>query len=178
MKNVEIKSSLPDRPRVEAALESMGADPVWTRRQKDTFFHVRSDTDHATAWLKLREEEGAVSHLIAYARATKDGEPRPSDYDIAPVSDAAEMAHVLGRSNGVRGVVEKERALWLWKHTRIHLDRVEGLGDFLELEAVAQDIDLEEAHAEAEAMIEGLGLEREHFLSVPYLELLEAKRPD
>ncbi len=175
MKNVEIKSSLPDRPRVEAALENLGAERVWTRRQKDTFFHVRAGTGHATAWLKLREEEGATAHLIAYARATEDGEPRPSDYDIVEVGDAKGMAHVLGRSNGVRGVVEKERTLWLWKHTRIHLDRVEGLGDCLELEAVAREIDLAEAHAEAEAMIEGLGLERGRFLSVPYLELLEAK---
>lgn len=40
------------------------------------------------------------------------------------------------RSNGIRGVLIKERYLFLYKQTRIHLDKVEGLGDFMELEVI------------------------------------------
>ena len=80
----------------------------------------------------------------------------------------------LTRSLGVRGVVVKERTLYLWRHTRIHFDEVEGLGSFLELETVARDIDLEAAEAEAREAIAALALDRSLFLDRPYLELLES----
>ena len=68
--------------------------------------------------------------------------------------------------------MEKQRALWIYRNTRVHLDRVEGLGDFLELETVLADIDSAEGTAESEEVINLLELDRESFISVPYLELL------
>ena len=77
------------------------------------------------------------------------------------------------RSLGLRGRVEKERTLYLWKHTRIHLDDVSGLGVFLELETVMDGIDRGEAEEEAWSIIRALDLDPGTFLDVPYLELLE-----
>jgi predicted adenylyl cyclase CyaB len=71
--------------------------------------------------------------------------------------------------------VEKTRRLLLWRHTRIHLDRVEGLGSFLELETVVQGISREAAEAETRELIGILGLDPQAFLDRPYLELLEAR---
>jgi predicted adenylyl cyclase CyaB len=70
--------------------------------------------------------------------------------------------------------VEKTRTLYLWKHTRVHLDEVTGLGSYLELETVMDGIDRSEAEAEAWSVIRGLDLDRDTFLDRPYLELLEA----
>ena len=67
----------------------------------------------------------------------------------------------------------KERTLYLFKHTRIHLDDVRGLGAFLELETVMDGIDRGEAEAEAWGIIRALDLDPGTFLDVPYLELLE-----
>jgi predicted adenylyl cyclase CyaB len=83
------------------------------------------------------------------------------------------MEAVLSRSLGVRGVVEKVRRLYLWRHTRIHLDEVIGLGSFMELETVVLGISREEAEVEAREMIAILGLDPARFLDRPYLELLE-----
>jgi len=129
MENIEIKTPLADRAATEARVRAMGAAFAWSRRQRDVFFRVPS------GYLKLRTDESGAAELIAYVRAA-GADPRSSDYDIAPVADPAALEAVLRRSLGVRGVVEKTRRLFLWRHTRIHLDEVAGLGAFLELETV------------------------------------------
>ena len=168
MKNIEIKTACPSLDEFYPKLKVLGASHVWTRRQRDTFFHVPE------GYLKLRMAESEPGELIAYAREA-GAHPRPSDYEIAVISDPDVLEDALTRSLGIRGVVQKTRQLYLWRHTRIHLDEVVGLGSFLELEAVAREISLEEAETEAETVIERLGLARSEFLGRPYLELLEAR---
>jgi predicted adenylyl cyclase CyaB len=167
VKNIEIKAPAPDPALLEERLNAIEATHEWTRRQRDTFFHV------AEGYLKLRVVDGEPGELIAYRRAPGP-DPRPSDYDIAPVDDPARLETVLARCLGVRGVVEKTRRYYRRNHTRIHLDEVQGLGGFVELETVASRISLEQAEAEAREVIDLLGLEPSTFLDRPYLELLEA----
>ena len=97
--------------------------------QRDTYFHA------VQGRLKLREAPGEVAELISYARADRT-EARVSSYRVVPVMDPEALAHALADALGVRAVVEKERRLLLYENVRIHLDRVAGLGDFVELEAV------------------------------------------
>jgi predicted adenylyl cyclase CyaB len=168
MQNIEIKARVADPAALEARVADLGAEAAWTHRQRDVFFHVPE------GYLKLRVVEGEPGELIAYVRAAGT-DPRPSDYDIARVEDSARLEAVLTRALGVRGVVVKTRRLFLWRHTRIHLDEVEGLGMFMELETVAKDIALEAAEAEAREAIQRLALDPADFLDRPYLELLEAR---
>ena len=165
MQNIEIKVPIENRTAMEQKVRDLGASYEWERTQTDTFFQV------ADGFLKLRDLGGGPGELIGYTRAP-GREARPSDYDIAVVGSPADMIRVLERSLGIRGVVEKTRTLYRWRHTRIHLDNVSGLGHYLELEAVARDISLDAAKQEAEELIEKLALNREAFLDKTYLELL------
>ena len=167
MKNIEIKTPLAGRAQTEEKLLSIGANLEWTRKQVDTFFNAPS------GWLKLREVEGRPCELISYRRSVEDSGPRESDYDILRLEAAHELSSVLEHSLGILGIVEKQRALWLYRNTRVHLDRVKGLGDFLELETVLAGIDAGEGTAESEEVIGLLELNKELFISVPYLELLQ-----
>jgi len=167
MKNIEIKSPLGNRPEAEKKLAAIGGRLEWTREQVDTFFRVPS------GWLKLREVEGCPAELISYRRSVEDSGPRESEYHIFRLQEATELKLVLEQSLGTLGRVEKQRALWLWRNTRVHLDRVEHLGDFLELETVLSGIDPAEGTAESEEVIGLLELDRKLFISVPYLELLQ-----
>ena len=97
--------------------------------QRDTYFRVQSGR------LKLREEEGAKAHLIAYERSDRAGQ-RESRYRIATVEKADELKAVLAVTVGIEVVVAKERRLFIWDDVRIHLDRVDRLGHFIEFEAV------------------------------------------
>ena len=171
MNNIEIKAALPDRAAVEHALNALPARREWTRQQRDVFFRV------PRGYLKLRSYQGGNGgELIAYSREP-GFEPRASDYDIVRVASPDQMEAVLGRSLGIRGVVEKTRTLYLWRHTRIHLDQVSGLGAFLELESVVSGISREEALGETRKLIKTLAVARENLLDRPYLELLEQGRP-
>ncbi|MBA2429336.1 MAG: class IV adenylate cyclase, partial [Thermoleophilaceae bacterium] len=112
---------------LSAAL-SLGVEDRGTLHQRDTYFHA------VHGRLKLREQPPEPPHLIAYSRAAGQG-PRPSLYRIAEVADPTVLAETLGDTLGVRVVVEKARRLLMWRNVRIHVDRVAGLGDFVELEA-------------------------------------------
>ncbi|HET9234136.1 MAG TPA: class IV adenylate cyclase [Candidatus Eisenbacteria bacterium] len=168
MQNIEIKAQLGDPAVMARRAEGLGASRRGELRQRDTFFHV------PRGYLKLREIEGQAGELIAYTRDAGTG-PRASDYVVAQVGDTRKLCEALARSLGVRGRVEKVRTLYLWKHTRIHLDKVAGLGTFLELETVMDGIDREAAEAEAWSLIRALDLDPGTFLDVPYLELLEVR---
>lgn len=169
MQNIEIKTPIDSIETIESRLAKHEANKIWTRKQADTFFEV------PRGWLKLREADGAQPELISYLRPTDDSGPRPSTYDVERVRDGAAMKRLLSRVLDSECVVKKTRTLWIWKHTRIHLDEVDSLGLFLELEAVAGEIAIDEARREADQMIAGLKLHREKFISIPYREMIRAQ---
>src|SRR3954468_6202729 len=129
-RNVELKArdSHPERSLERA--RALGAEDRGERRQRDTYFAAPRGR------LKLREQEPGEAELIAYERADA-ARARESRYRIAPVSDADALREALDAALGTTVVVAKRRHLLLYDGVRIHLDRVEGLGDFVELEGVA-----------------------------------------
>ena len=169
MQNIEIKTPIDSIEAIEILLLEIGVEKIWTRKQCDTFFEV------ARGWLKLREADDCQPELISYVRSINDSGPRPSTYDLAPLDDAEQWKRLLGRVLDSECVVRKTRTLWIWKHTRIHVDVVESLGQFLELETVIKDITTEEAEREAAQMIAHLQLDPERFISIPYREMLRTE---
>jgi len=164
--NTEIKARLEDPARVRSAVLALKADFQGEAFQEDTFFHVREGR------LKLRTSGGS-SELIYYERANISG-PKTSHYRLCPVADAASLERVLGAALGVRGIVRKRRALYMLGQTRIHLDEVEGLGAFLELEVVLRPGETP-AHGERTAaqIMERLGIAPHALIAGAYIDLLE-----
>ncbi len=151
MLNVELKVRGADFGPVRARLSALGAALHGVLRQRDTYFRVSG------ARLKLREIEDAGAELIAYQRPDDTG-GRISDYRIAPVEASVALIATLEHALGIRIMVLKERELWLYGHTRIHLDRVDGLGDFVEVETVLRDHSPEAARAEFDEVAGALAL--------------------
>ncbi len=129
-RNIELKARDPDPERALATCESLGAEAGGVLVQRDTYFDVPQGR------LKLREEASAVPHLIAYERPDLAGQ-RESRYRIVEVEQADEMKAALSVALGIKIVIAKERCLFLWEGVRIHLDQVDGLGNFIEFEAIA-----------------------------------------
>lgn len=114
------------------ACEAIGAEAQGVLIQRDTYFNA------ANGRLKLREQRGDKPHLIVYERPDLSGQ-RESRYRIVEVENGEELKVALASALGVKVVVAKERRLFLWEgNVRIHLDAVEGMGDFIEFEAVAK----------------------------------------
>lgn len=127
--NVEVKVRCADLAAARAAALRVGAQPHADEEQVDTYFSTRAGR------LKLRVIGGARAELIPYLRADLAG-ARRSDYRVIPVPDAEGTRRLLAQLLGVQRVVRKRREVLLWRNVRIHLDRVDTLGSFLELEAV------------------------------------------
>ena len=132
-RNVELKARDPDPEATLARALRAGATDHGVIRQRDTYFAVPQGR------LKLREEEPGGARLISYRRPDAADE-RVSDYRLVPVPDPDGLRAALAETCGVRVEVVKRRRLLLWERVRIHLDEVEGLGSFLELEAVAEPV--------------------------------------
>lgn len=162
--NVEIKVWCRDPGGVRGRLEGLGAERKGVLRQRDSYFGARCGR------LKLRESESGAE-LIAYERSDA-GSARVSNYTVVPVPDPAALGQALGQALGVRTVVVKARELWLCGATRIHLDRVERLGWFVELETVVGERPLHEAQAEYERVAAALAIDAMEPVSVSYADLL------
>jgi predicted adenylyl cyclase CyaB len=166
--NLEMKARDPDPEYSRAALADLGAVRQASIRQSDTFF----ETDSCDTYLKVRDENPGSPHLIRYTRA-RDKRIRLSNYSITPVEDLAAVLAELASRLGVVGEVRKTRELWLLKNARIHLDQVCELGDFLEIEVVADGTRLEKSDNALMARIQQrLAIAGECLVSGPYLELL------
>lgn len=165
-RNVELKARDADPARTLAVCRRLGAEDRGELWQRDTYFAVPH------GGLKLREQQPGRPHLVQFERADRAQE-RESRYRIAEVDDARTLVAALGAALGVRGVVEKSRRLFLWCGVRIHLDTVEGLGTFLELEAVAPPVsDLSLEHERVVTLREALAITDDRLVPVGYAALL------
>jgi predicted adenylyl cyclase CyaB len=131
-RNVEIKARVADLDAIEARARAIATAGPEDIVQDDTFFAC------AQGRLKLRQFGDGRGELIHYRRADDDG-PKVSDYILVPSADPEALREALSRAIGVGGRVRKQRRLYLLDRTRIHLDRVEGLGTFVELEVVLDE---------------------------------------
>jgi len=164
--NIEIKAKIRDFDQLKQRVEQISDTPVEVIFQTDTFYHT------STGRLKLRQ---LADHgqLIYYERADVSG-PKQSNYFISRTNEPASLAEVLSLALGVRGVVRKQRLLYWVGKTRIHLDQVEGLGNFLELEVVLDEDDtLEEGERIAAKLMQTLGIEEADLVEGAYMDLLD-----
>jgi homotetrameric cytidine deaminase len=167
-RNVELKARDRDPARSLERARALGAEDRGDLRQRDTYFAT------ARGRLKLREQEPGGAELIAYERADAAA-ARESRYRIAPVADGPALREALAAALGATVVVDKRRHLLVWEDVRIHLDEVEGLGAFVELEGVARDeSDLSAevgrvAHVRAE-----LGIADDDLVAAGYADLIAA----
>jgi adenylate cyclase class IV len=167
-RNVEIKARVADPAAVEARAAAISDQGPFDIAQDDTFFGCR------TGRLKLRQLAPDRGELIHYLRPDQGG-PKLSHYVIAPTSDPAALRDALARALGTSGRVVKRRRLYLAGKTRIHLDRVDGLGDFLELEVVLEPgQSATDGQAEARRLMAALGIATDDLVSGAYLDLLQA----
>ncbi len=168
-RNVEIKARVKNLAAMRAVAERLAGASATVLQQEDTFFHVPAGR------LKLRMLGPNEAQLIYYQRPDQNG-PKTSHYSVAPVADARALRAVLASALGVRGTVRKTRWLCLVGRTRVHLDEVEGLGSFMELEVMLRpDEDEESGRRTAAELMKLLGVQREDLIDGAYLDLLAQK---
>ena len=168
-RNVEIKARIDSVEALGAKAAAFASEGPIEIAQDDTFF--RCDAGR----LKLRTFSATEGELIFYRRADRQG-PKESFYVRTPTTDPDGLREALSLAWGQTGRVVKQRTLYLVGRTRVHLDRVQGLGDFMELEVVLRDDESAEAGVrEAHALMAQLGVEPERLVATAYVDLLAAR---
>merc|ERR1712071_316354 len=169
--NVEIKARVPDRAQLIKNIEN-NTNAEWTALldQHDTFYNAPN------ARLKLRRiPSHGMYQLISYSRSDTLG-PKVSEYVFTSIDDKelAEQLHEnLKHALGVKTDLKKQRSLYMLGPTRIHVDTVEGLGEFVEFEVVLEDGDSVEAGQKvADALMVKLGILKEHLMVGAYADHL------
>lgn len=167
MQNVEYKCELRDPDIAVAVCRRLGANHVGTLAQTDTYFRIPDGR------LKRRETVGEPVEWIFYSREDAS-RPRLSKFII--YSEAEAKARYGEMPLPVWLVVKKARELWLKGGVRIHLDNVEGLGRFLEFEAmVSRRHDVATCHRAIEELRQAFGPALGEAISCSYSDLLEAE---
>ncbi len=170
MRNLEAKFRVRDHAAAHAAAEALGYIPQGLLLQHYTFFRVPNGK------LKLRDE-GNRAYMIGYGRGGY-AELQLSEYHLVPVADAALMHAMLRDALGVLAEVRKRRTLLLHGHVRLHLDEVEGLGNFGELEAVlADDADLVAERAFLAKTLTALGIADDELIEGSYFQMMAPQAP-
>lgn len=167
-RNVEIKASVESLEAIASRARELADEGPVVLVQEDTFFRCPRGR------LKLRQfADGAEAELIYYERSD-EAEPKESRYGIHRTADPSGLQAVLSAALGVRAVVRKRRILYLIGATRVHLDQVEGLGEFVELEVVLNaDQHVADATATARDLMDKLGIPEDGLVSGAYVDLLE-----
>ncbi len=165
-RNVEIKARVDDIDSLESKVVGIADGKPIEIIQDDTFFRCSSGR------LKVRSFSDAEGELIFYQRVDESG-PRESFYLVSKTTEPAKLREVLSQAYGIGGRVLKRRMLYFKGRTRIHVDRVEELGSFLELEVVLiDDESSENGIEEAKAILSELDINDDQLIEGAYVDLL------
>ncbi len=170
-RNVELKARLPDVERARTVAARLATQRAGEQIQVDTYFHC------AHGRLKLREIDAQRAELIAYVRADEP-DAKASAYHLLDVPDAAALKAALASALGIRCVVRKRREIFLYHNVRIHLDQVDGLGEFLEFEAVlGPDVDAAKGRDQVADLVERFAVAESDLLTGSYGEMVMDRKP-
>ncbi|MEJ5259668.1 MAG: class IV adenylate cyclase [Anaerohalosphaeraceae bacterium] len=167
--NIEMKAHCRHPERVRRVLQEAGAVFRGTDEQTDVYFRVPKGR------LKLRQ--GTIENALIFYERPDEAGPKRSDVFLYPAADSGLLREVLERALGILAVVRKRREIYFLGNIKFHLDRVEGLGDFAEIEVMDTQGsgDCEGLRRQCEEFMKRFGIEREDLLECSYSDMILEK---
>jgi len=166
--NYEFKAHLRDPSRARETLEHLGARFVGTDHQVDTYFPVPAG--------RLKIREGRIENALIFYNRTNAARARRSTVEMTLLPRRNSVRAILSRALGVQVVVDKRREIYFVDNVKIHLDRVRGLGDFVEVEAMTRSGDIRKVRAQAQKFQKLLGVASGEIVPLSYSDMALAKK--
>lgn len=132
--NFEFKARSNRNGAMEEKLSTLQSRFAGTDHQTDTYFNVQHGR------LKLRE--GNIENALIHYNRADVAKAKTSEVLLYHHPPEKTLKAILTASLGIKAVVEKERRIWFVENVKIHFDRVKGLGEFVEVEAISNDEDV------------------------------------
>jgi len=167
--NVEIKAKCSNQEHIRRILQSKNADYRGTDHQIDTYFNVN------TGRLKLRE--GSTENCLIYYNRDNVKTPKQSEVILFPTKSNSSIKRILTKSNGVLIVIDKRREIFFIDNVTFHLDKVDQLGTFIEIEAQsdAGTIEREELKKQCQYYVNLFEIKENELVTCSYSDLLLEK---
>ncbi len=167
--NVEIKARCENLEKIRKVLQEEDARFEGTDHQTDTYFNT------STGRLKLREGK-IENHLISYNRKDQS-EPKLSDVTLYNTSkDSSILKEILTKHFGIKCVVDKKREIYYIGNIKIHLDSIEKLGSFVEIEASSDNKSEEDKLRKQVAdCIKKFGIKKSDLIKESYSDMVSEK---
>jgi len=165
--NVEIKAKCQDQDSIREILKSKGAIYKGTDHQIDTYFVVPNGR------LKLRQ--GSIeNNLIHYNRPNQSG-PKTSEVTLYACPESDDLHQALTNALGVKVVVDKQREIYFINNVKFHLDNVEKLGTFVEIEAIDTDgsISAQQLHEQCVFYLNLFNINKKDLITHSYSDLIK-----
>lgn len=168
--NIEIKARTTRASAIRDFLVNAGAELRGTDMQTDTYFEVPNGR------LKLREGN-IENNLIFYDREESAAGPKQSRVELMTISSGSPIKSILTKSIGIKAVVKKQREIWYIRNIKFHIDTVEQLGNFVEIEASNQfdDISGEELRRQCEEFMKAFQITEEDLIDRSYSDMISEK---
>ena len=165
--NMEIKARVRSLDAVRRYLTERGARFVGTDRQRDTYFWCPSG--------RLKIRRGNIENALIFYRREDLAAVRASAVRIVPLTADAALDDILASALGIRVVVAKTREIYFVENVKFHLDSVENLGEFLEIEAIGTEDQADTLRLQCEEYLELIGIDLSALVGASYSELLDSE---
>lgn len=169
MKNVEIKARCQDPEILHQKLLDLGADFKGMDHQVDTYFNVQEGR------LKLRE--GNIENALISYRRSNQTEAKLSDFKLYRSSEPQQLKQMLLECLGIKVVVDKKRKIFFIDHVKFHIDEVQSLGSFMEIEVTDMEDhrSLEEMQKTCKHYMQLLHIDEKDLLAQSYSDMLKER---
>jgi len=168
MLEVEVKVRV-NHKQIKEKLEELKATFIKEVQQEDTYFKHPcwnfKDRDEA---LRVREEGNIFFLTFKGPKLDKKIKVR-KEVQLQVEPEIFELLKEIGFFELKK--VRKRRKLYQWENLKVCLDKVEGLGDFLEIEGKSW-----EDKSIIRELVKKLNIKEESLLTISYLELLLRKQ--
>jgi adenylate cyclase, class 2 len=167
--NIEIKAKHNNIAFVRQYLHAHNAQFIGTDHQIDTYFNTQ------TGRLKLRQ--GNIENALIHYDRANDAGPKKSVVTMMPVQDSEKLKAILQISNGIKVVVDKQREIYFIDNVKFHIDEVQSLGGFVEIEAIDKDgtIGIALLQKQCADYITALQIEESNLMQHSYSDMLMEK---
>lgn len=164
--NFEFKAKVDRLEPLEQKLQALNPLFIGEDHQTDTYFHV------AQGRLKLRE--GTIENALIQYQRSNQAAAKQSDVVLYTHQPDANLKEALVKALGIKVIVDKKRRIYFIDNVKFHFDRVEGLGVFVEVEAIDKEgnIGLEQLKEQCAHYAALLEIKDEDYLALSYSDLL------
>ena len=167
--NLEFKAKTNNLNAAENILQQHHPVFIGEDHQVDTYFNVSNGR------MKLRE--GNIENaLIHYERENTAGS-KSSQVILYQHQPDKNLKDILTQALGIKAVVDKKRKIYFISNVKFHFDTVQGLGTFIEVEAIDKDgiIGKEKLQEQCDFYAALLKISSEDFMAVSYSDMIMQK---